>query len=60
MVQESDGLAVYGTHRYPGHEFTLDWSRGSLPLSDIVEVMREDGIDPATIIESLGDTEADT
>ena len=57
LVEESDSLSIYGTHHYPGHEFVLDWSRGSLTLEDIVEVLREDGIDPAAIISSLSKPE---
>ena len=46
VFQETDdGLTIYARNLFPAADIALDWSRGLIPESDVIEALREEGID---------------
>ena len=47
ILQETpDCLVIYNNNRFPGGEIALDWSRGQILESDLIETLEEEGITP--------------
>ena len=53
ILQETDGLVIYQTHKYPGNDLVLDWSRGKCYWEDIEAQLKDNGIDPQAIYSRL-------